>query len=88
MKCLELKLTGIKTELNDICFNQISNLLNSRALQTVFASAACLNASFLDEKDHYNTSNKYPGIDLKQARSLFKLLSNVDPQLLNTVRKT
>jgi hypothetical protein len=57
-----------------------------RALQ-IFASAACLNASFLDENDHYNTSNKYPGVDLKQARNLVKVISSADTNIVNVVSR-
>jgi len=49
----------------------------------VFASASCLNASFLDQEKHYNTSNKYPGIDLSKAKDIYNLLSTLNDQFLN-----
>ena len=54
-----------------------------KELQTVFASASCLNASFLDTEKHYNTSNKYPGIDLVKAKDINNFLSNLNDQFLN-----
>jgi hypothetical protein len=56
-----------------------------RVLQTVFTSAACLNASFLNKNDHYGTSNRYPGIDLKQARQIFDILVKTDTSIINQV---
>jgi hypothetical protein len=56
-----------------------------RILQVVFSSSACLNASFLNKTDHYATSSRYPGIDLKQARYVFELLSKNDLNIINSV---
>jgi hypothetical protein len=53
----------------------------------VFASASCLNASFLDKEKHYNTSNKYPGIDLSKAKDIYNFLSNLNDQFLNELVK-
>lgn len=58
-----------------------------KELQTVFASASCLNASFLDKEKHYNTSNKYPGIDLSKAKDIYNFLSNLNDQFLNELVK-
>jgi hypothetical protein len=52
-------------------------------VQTVFASASCLNASFLDNERHYNTSNRYPGLDLTKAKDISNLLSNLNDNYLN-----
>ena len=54
-----------------------------KELQTVFASASCLNASFLDKEKHYSTSNKYPGIDLAKAKDIYNLLNGLNDQFLN-----
>ena len=70
----------------------LTHLTNSsvyifRALQTVFTSASCLNASFLDQREHYNTSTKNPGIDVNQARTLFNLISKADPYVIEMVNR-
>ena len=67
-----------------LLFCLIFNQIKKRALQ-VFASAACLNASFLDVNGHYNTSTKYPGVDMNQARSLLKVLTDADSNVVNVV---
>jgi hypothetical protein len=42
-----------------------------------------LNASFLDKEHHYNTSNKYPGVDLLKTNEITKFFSNLNDQFLN-----
>jgi E3 ubiquitin-protein ligase HERC4 len=51
--------------------------------QTVFASASCLNASFLDANLHYTTSNRYPGLDLSKVKDIHNLLSSLNNDYLN-----
>lgn len=49
-----------------------------RAIQLAFTSASCLNASFLDQNMHYSTSNRYPGIDLERAKSIYTIISGLN----------
>lgn len=49
-----------------------------RAIQLAFTSASCLNASFLDQNMHYSTSNRYPGIDLTRAKSIYAIISGLN----------
>ena len=49
-----------------------------RAIQLAFTSASCLNASFLDQNLHYSTSNRYPGIDLTRAKSIYEIISGLN----------
>lgn len=51
--------------------------------QTVLSSSACLNASFLKKTEHYNTSNKYSGVDLSKVNDTNRLLSSLNNQFLN-----
>jgi hypothetical protein len=60
----------------------ITNVSKFKELQAVFSSAACLNASFLN-KDHYTTSNKYPGIDISKAKEVHNLIIGYKDQYLN-----
>ena len=52
-------------------------------VQTLFASASCLNASFLDNDRHYDTSNRYPGVDLAKAKTIQTFLLNLKDTYLN-----
>jgi E3 ubiquitin-protein ligase HERC4 len=54
-----------------------------KELQIVFSSASCLNASCLDEMRHYDTSTRYPGIDLSKAKMLYNLIYNLNDHSLN-----
>lgn len=46
-------------------------------LETVFASCACLNASYLKEDDaHFNCSEANPGVDLEAARHGFHCIQD------------
>jgi E3 ubiquitin-protein ligase HERC4 len=54
-----------------------------KELQTVFSSASCLNASCLDEMRHYDTSTRYPGIDLSKAKMMNNLIYNLNDHGLN-----
>ncbi|CAF0899632.1 unnamed protein product [Brachionus calyciflorus] len=56
-----------------------------RSVQTAFASASCLNASFLDQNLHYTTSNRYPGIDLAKAKSIFNIITSLNDDYLKEV---
>ena len=57
-----------------------------RELQTVFASASCLNASLLDVERHYDTSSRYPGLDIAKARNVQHFLLNVkDDRLIDLI---
>lgn len=61
----------------------LANPSHLKEVQTVFASASCLNASFLDNERHYDTSNRYPGVDLSKAKSIQKFLLNLKDDQLN-----
>ncbi|XP_028818978.1 probable E3 ubiquitin-protein ligase HERC4 isoform X2 [Denticeps clupeoides] len=58
----------------------------SDEIDLIFSSACCLNGSFLDgsHPDHYNTSRKYPGVDVNLARLLLHRLSQ-SPQVSQLV---
>lgn len=53
-----------------------------RRVQTVFASASCLNASFLDKEQHYMTSNRYPGVDVSKAKNVYNLITSLNDDYL------
>ncbi len=54
-----------------------------KEVETIFGSASCLNASFLDKKFHFNTSNRYPGVDIAKVKSISKILLNLNDTFLN-----
>jgi hypothetical protein len=66
-----------------LCYKFKKIYLNRKECQTVFASASCLNASFLDNERHYNTSSRYPGLDLSKAKDIHNLLSSLNNEYLN-----
>lgn len=48
-------------------------------LETVFASLACINGSFLLENNaHYNCNTRSPGVDMRKAEEGFTLLSRIE----------
>ncbi|XP_068178250.1 probable E3 ubiquitin-protein ligase HERC3 isoform X2 [Antennarius striatus] len=58
-----------------LLYSTDSSVTNDIIIQ--LSSAACWNASFLDQSDdvHFKTNSKIPGIDLNSVRSLFATLS-------------
>ena len=61
-------------------------ILNPSQLQnveTIFGSASCLNASFLDTKSHYSTSNRYPGVDISKVKEIHNTLGQMNDSYLN-----
>lgn len=48
-------------------------------LETVFASMACINGSFLlPNNEHYGCNTKIPGTDLKKAEEAFAVISRIE----------
>lgn len=68
-----------------VVFSLISScfIFIRKDFQTVLSSSSCLNASFLDKTEHYNTSNKYPGVDLTKVNQVHTVITLLNDQFIN-----
>lgn len=78
---MNLNKSNPSAKVNNIKPLETSSLLKD--FQIVFSSSSCLNASFLDTTGHYNTSNKYPGVDLTKVKDIHTMICNMNDQLVN-----
>lgn len=74
----------------DVITSSDGNITNDILLQLscIFASPGCFNGSFLAQ-DHYETSTKYSGLNLMNARLLFsKLLQTKNKKIIMTLESS
>ena len=52
-------------------------------IEKIFASPACLNASFLLRDEHYACTSKHHGVDMNEARLIFNQLLESSDKVLD-----